>query len=188
MHHFVAHRFQHAPDLPKFSLSDRHPDYTPALIAGDYSGFASKDSLSLESHATFQKVHGLVSYLTIHGYLVNTGHSIARMGEAVSAFTIIAKKQKPKCIEIETSDRINPLRDFPQEIGDQGPAFRIAQGADVAEWFVEHEIEPFGRPWDFFIIYPDTVEAPNSPGTWVRDQVIIDHYPSRFDPLVGLSP
>ena len=153
MDHLEPHFFQHTPNLAGFPLGDGHSESALFVVSGDEIGSGPAGRAIIQGDPLLQAIQRLLGYGPRNRYLVGLGDVKARMSEAMGEFSIIGEKQKAEGVEVEPPHRVNPRGNFLDQVRDQGPSFRIVQGADGAEGLVQHQIMFL---WGNGIFFPST--------------------------------
>src|SRR4030042_130676 len=107
-------------------------------------------------------MQGIPGYYTLNGRLVCPWDTVSGVCQPVREIAVICQKQQSKGIEIKTANRIDPLRDALEELGNNRPSLGVFERTYIAEGFIQYKVDPVGRFGYLLSIYPDAVLPPGS--------------------------
>ena len=187
MDHLEPHFLQHAPNLAGLSLGNGHPQHALFVVAGDEIGSGTAGWSVVQGDALLQAFQCLIGYGPRDSYFVGLGDVKSRMGEVMGKFSVIGEKQKPKGVKVESANRVQSGVNILDQVRDQGSSFRIVQGTDGAEGFVQHQIMFLRGKWDFFPGHPDVVSSPECRCAQCFDRFSVNRDSAAEDPFIGFS-
>lgn len=177
-------RLKHPSYLPWSPLCDSQSDLEPTSIPAceGRSGGAAGAVVQLDSPP--QDIQCVFRYFTLNCCFICTGNLIAGVGKTIGPFAVVGKKQQPETVKIETAHRIEPLRDFLQEVSHHGSPLRVVKGGNIGKGFVEHDINPLQRGLKLFSIDANAILPISYPEPELRNEFPIYRYPSLYDPFI----
>ncbi len=147
LRHFIADAFHHLPYLPVSSLMNDHLQFGAFFIVvlPQQRYRTWRGHSAIDHDAVLQFFYFFFADQTVDGDAVSLIDLIAGVNDLLHQFSVVRQQQESGTAEIQTSDRIQAIRDIDQ-IQDRRTASVIGCGRNDVLRFVQQKNDLFFTP------------------------------------------